>query len=200
MPIPTGPALSLVLLSEIPAGLKVLDALSKEAEVHVLRTGTIQCGHYLILFAGDVGPVERSLARALLLASPHVLDHVFLPHAEPRILPAVAEGVLAWPAAGDTLGVVQAGTPPALLAAVDAALKGARVELVELRVGDGLGGKAIASLWGETHDVEVALEHASGAFLRSGAAGTSTAMIPRADPAVLAALGAGSRFYKEWRG
>jgi bacterial microcompartment shell protein len=195
-----GPALALVLVGEVPAGLRALDALTKEAEVTVLRTGTIQCGRYLILFAGEVGPVERSHRRALDVAGAHVLDEVLLPHAEERIAPAIQDAAIRWPAPGDTLGVLQAETPPVLLAAVDAALKGARVDLVELRVGDGLGGRAIASLWGETHDVEAALDQARAAFERGRGTGATTSMIPRADASVLSALGSGSGFFKEWRG
>ncbi|MCM3875953.1 MAG: BMC domain-containing protein [Thermoanaerobaculia bacterium] len=195
-----GPALAMLLLGEIPPGLHVLDALAKEAEVVVLQAGTIHCGRYLILFGGEVGPVERSWRRALDLSGSHVVDEVLLPHAEPRLAPAIGTGVIRWPAPGDTLGVLQATTPPALVRAVDAALKGALVDLVELRVGDGLGGKAIASLWGETHDVEAAIEIARASFEKTSAAGASTAVIPRADPAVREALGSGSRFFKEFRG
>lgn len=195
-----GPALSLLLLSEVPAGLKVLDAISKEAEVEVLQAGTIQPGHYMVLFGGDVAAVERSFQRALSVAGPHVLDSVLLPHAEERVAPAVRDGAVRWPAPGDTLGVLQAPTPPVLLRAVDAALKGALVELVELRVGDGLQGKAIASLWGETHDVEAAVSLARGVFDRTALGTFSTAVIPRADASVLAALGSASRFFKDWRG
>ena len=196
----SGPALAMLLLGEIPPGLRVLDALAKENEVEVLRTGTIHCGHYLILFGGEVGPVERSWRRALDTAGSSVVDEVLLPHAEARLAPAIETGMIRWPAPGDTLGVLQAASPPVLVRAVDAALKGALVELVELRVGDGLGGKAIASLWGETHDVEAAVDLARASFEKAGAVGASTAVIPRADPAVREALGSGSRFFKEWHG
>ena len=195
-----GPALSMLLLDEVPPGLTVLDALAKEADVEVLQTGTVHGGRYLILFGGEVGPVERSWRRALDTAGTHVVDEVLLPHAEARLAPAIRTGVIRWPAPGDTLGVLQAVTPPALVRAVDAALKGALVDLVELRVGDGLGGKAIASLWGETHDVEAAIALARSSFEKAGAQGFSTAVIPRADPAVLETLGSPSRFFREFRG
>jgi microcompartment protein CcmL/EutN len=190
----------MLLLGEVPPGLRVLDVLAKEADVEVLQAGTIHCGRYLILFGGEVGPVERSWRRALDAAGSHVVDEVFLPQAETRLAPAIRAGVVRWPSPGDTLGVLQAATPPVLVRAVDAALKGALVDLVELRVGDGLGGNAIASLWGETHDVDAAIELARASFGRSGASGFSTAVIPRADLAVREALGAGSRFFKEFRG
>jgi microcompartment protein CcmL/EutN len=195
-----GPALAMLLLGEVPPGLRVLDALAKEAEVEVLQTGTIHCGRYLILFGGEVGPVERSWRRALDAAGSHVIDEVLLPQAEARLTPAIRAGVVRWPSPGDTLGVLQAATPPVLVRAVDAALKGALVDLVELRVGDGLGGNAIASLWGETHDVEAAIDLARASFGKSGVLGFSTAVISRADPAVREALGSGSRFFKEFRG
>ena len=195
-----GPALAMLLLDEVPPGLAVLDALAKEADVEVLQTGTIHGGRYLILFGGEVGPVERSWRRALDAAGSHVVDEVLLPHAEARIAPAIGTGVIRWPAPGDTLGVLQAATPPALVRAVDAALKGALVDLVELRLGDGLGGKAIASLWGETHDVEAAIALARTSFEKAGAQGSSTAVIPRADTAVQETLGSPSRFFREFRG
>ncbi|MFI5119207.1 MAG: BMC domain-containing protein [Thermoanaerobaculia bacterium] len=196
----SGPALAMLLLDEVPPGLAVLDALAKEADVEVLQTGTIHGGRYLILFGGEVGPVERSWRRALDVAGSHAVDEVLLPHAEARLVPAIGAGVIRWPAPGDTLGVLQAATPPALVRAVDAALKGALVDLVELRLGDGLGGKAIASLWGETHDVEAAIALARTSFERSSVQGASTAVIPRADAAVQATLGSPSRFFKEFRG
>ncbi len=196
----SGPALAMVLLGEIPPGLRVLDALAKEADVKVFQAGTIHCGRYLILFGGEVGPVERSWRRALEVAGAHVVDEVFLAHAEARLAPAIGTGAIRWPAPGDTLGVLQAATPPALVRAADAALKGALVDLVELRVGDGLGGSAIASLWGETHDVEAAVELARASFEKGGTTGTSTAVIPRADPAVQSVLGSSSRFFREFRG
>ena len=61
-------------------------------------------------------------------------------------------------------------------------------------------GRAIASLWGETHDVEAAVALADGAILCGRAEGSSTLVIPNAEPAVGRALAAGTRFFKEWRG
>jgi microcompartment protein CcmL/EutN len=185
---------------DVPAGLAALDALAKEAPVEVIAAGTIQSGEYLIAFAGEVEPVEMSLDRALAAVGGALVDVVMLAHAEERILPAFVDGVVRWPAPGDTLGVVQTASPPTLLRAVDAALKGAEVDLVELRLGDGLAGKAVATLWGPTHDVEAAIALASAAIARGRAEGSTTRVIPNADAAVGRALRAGTRFFKEWRG
>jgi microcompartment protein CcmL/EutN len=195
-----GPALASLVLAEVPSGLRALDALAKEAPVEVLGAGTIQCGLYLIVIGGHVEPVRRSLDRALEAAAGAELDVVLLPHAEERTRPAVVEGLVRWPAPGDTLGVVQTPMPPTLLRALDAALKGAKVELVEARLGDGLGGKGLAMLWGETPDVEAALALANEAIARGRADGASSTIVRNADAEVRRALGARSGFFKEWRG
>lgn len=195
-----GPALAMLDIGDIPPGLRALDALAKEAEVSVISAGTIQRGHYLILFGGEVEPVEMSFRRALDLAGEAVEDAVLLPHAEERIVPSMMGGLIRWPAPGDTLGVVQTGSPPTMLAAVDAALKGAEVQLVELRVADGLGGKAIANLWGELVDVQAAIGFATDAMAKGKSQRCSTTIIPRADDAVVQAISSGTRFFGEWRG
>ncbi|MEZ4222881.1 MAG: BMC domain-containing protein [Polyangiaceae bacterium] len=195
-----GPALAMLDIADVPAGLVALDVLAKEAEVRIVSAGTVQSGRFLILFGGDVEPVERSFERASSSAGAALCDAVLLPWAEERIAPAIAKGTRRWPAPGDSLGVLQNSTSPTLLRAVDAALKGALVDLVELRIGDGLHGKAIASVWGETHDVEAAVELADAAAQRGNAAGWSCAVIRRADDMVLRTLGSSTHFFSEWRG
>lgn len=195
-----GPALAMLDVGDVPRGLWALDVLVKEAEVHVLRAGTVSDGRYLILVGGEVEAVSRGHARSRIAAGPALRDDVLLPYAEEHLAPAVLYAVIGKPARGDTLGVVQLDSSPSILRAVDAALKGANVDLIQLRLGDGLGGKAIATLWGETHDVEAALELAEAAARRGRAAGWSAVRIRNADDAVTAAVRDGTRFHREWHG
>lgn len=196
----TGPAVAMLEIADVPSGLAALDALAKEASVFVISAGTVQCGHWLIAFAGDVEPVEMSFARGVDVAGGALLDSVLLPYAEPRILPALRDGAPRRPGAGDSLGVLQTGSSPTLLRAVDAALKGAEVALLELRIAEGLGGRGLAMLWGLLHDVEAAAEHAARAYGRGRSAGCTTNVIANADREVGRALRRGTRFFKEFRG
>ncbi len=197
-----GPALAMIDIDDIPRGLLALDALAKEAWVDVLSAGTVQDGRYLILFGGQVEPVQRAYRRALDTAGPKVRDAVLLPWAEERIAPAIVDGVvhLDDDHDKDTLGVMQNNTSPTLLRAVDAALKGALVDLIQLRVADGLGGRAIATLWGRTHDVEAAIEVAEGATRSGETAGWSTSVVRNADDTLKRAVRNGTRFFGAWRG
>ena len=74
------------------------------------------------------------------------------------------------------------------------------MELVELRLAEGLGGRGLATLWGEQHDVEAALELSREAFARGRHEGCTTALIANADREVGRALRGGTRFFKEHRG
>lgn len=196
----TGPALAMLELADVPTGFAALDALAKEAPVHVIAAGTVQCGRWLVLFAGEVEPVEMSFERAATVSADALMDAVLLPHAEPRILPALQDGARRFPAPGDALGVLSTGSSPTILRAVDAALKGALVELCELRIAEGLGGRGLATLWGDQHDVQAALDLAAAAFARGRGEGCTTALIANADHEVGRALSRGTRFFKEHRG
>ena len=195
-----GPALAMLDVRDIPPALLALDALVKEAPVEVLARGTVQPGRYLIAFAGDVEAMEFAYQKAVERCGDSLADSVLLPHADERIVPAFLEHQTRWPAIGDTLGALQLAHPPTMLAVVDAALKGAYVELVTLRLSDGLGGRAVAYLWGETHDVEAALELGSDRARRGQVGGLSTSVVRNADPEVIEAFKEGTTFFREWRG
>lgn len=196
----TGPAVAMLEIGDVPAGFLALDALAKEAAVSVISAGTVQSGHFLIAFAGEVEPVELSFASALEAAKDALVDAVLLPYAEPRILPALLDGSPRKPGSGDALGVLQTSASPTLLRAVDAALKGAEVELLELRLAEGLQGRGLAMLWGLQHDIQAAVEHANLAYGRGLSAGCTAAVIANADREIGRALRKGTRFFKELRG
>src|SRR5258706_14745367 len=105
----TGPALAMLELGDVPSGYAALDALAKEAPVAVIAAGTVQCGHFLVAFAGEVHAVELSYARARERVAKAIVDAVLLPHAEARILPALRDGKVRFPVPGDALGIVQTG-------------------------------------------------------------------------------------------
>jgi microcompartment protein CcmL/EutN len=143
----------------VAAGIVTGDAMVKRAAVTVLRAGTVHPGKYLVLVAGPVAEVEEALAAGLESAEGELIDHVFLPHAHPDLSAALTRPPKGR-APGDALGILETCTVAPLLAAVDRALKGAAVQLTELRLADDLGGKAYALLAGEVTDVEAAFEAA----------------------------------------
>jgi bacterial microcompartment shell protein len=158
------PALALVELSSIAAGMQAADAMAKRASIDVLKAGTVHNGKYLVLIGGQVADVEESLAVGREVGGSAVLDFVFLPQVHPEVVATI--GGARTPAAKDALGIVETTTVAAAIHAADAGVKGAQVRLVELRLADGLGGKGVVLFSGLVADVEAAVRLATGALER----------------------------------
>jgi microcompartment protein CcmL/EutN len=153
------PALALIEFDSIAAGIEAGDAMAKKAPVARIVAGTVQRGKYLVLVAGEVGDVEESYAIGLAWGAGCVLDSVILPGVHPHVADAV--GRQRRPEPIEALGIVETRTVAAAIAAADAGIKGAEVNLLEVRLADGLGGKGLVFFSGLVHDVEAAVRIAS---------------------------------------
>jgi microcompartment protein CcmL/EutN len=160
------PALALLEFSSIATGIEAADAMVKRAPIHVIRSGTVQPGKYLVLVAGEVADVEESTAAGLEVGGPATVDYVYLPQVHPHVVEAVAGGRV--PELQDSLGIVETATVAAAIHAADAGIKGAEVRLVEVRLADGLGGKGIVLFSGTVADVEAAVQIGVGVLEKPG--------------------------------
>jgi len=150
------PAIALIEFDSIAIGVRAGDAMVKRAPVEVTYAGTVHPGKYLVLVGGDVASVEESYAAGLAAGGESVVDKIFLPSAHPdiaRYLRGMRGRVT-----GDALGIVETRTVAATLGAADRGLKGADVDLVELKLADRLGGKAYCIFSGTVADAEAAVE------------------------------------------
>lgn len=150
------PAVAVLELASIAVGIEVGDAMVKRAPVDVVRAGTVHPGKYLVLVAGDVADVEEAYAAGVAIGAGCLVDTVLLPNAHPAVVAGLRGVRLA--GTGEALGIVETATIASIVDAADAGLKGARVELLELRLGDGIGGKGYLLFDGEVADVEAAVE------------------------------------------
>jgi len=190
------PALALLELDSISAGIAAGDAMAKRAPIDVLRAGTVHPGKYLVLVGGSVGDVEEALSAGRDAGATAILDVVFLPNAHPELIAAI--GGTCREASGEALGVIETATVAAIIEAADAGLKGARVRLVELRLADDLGGKGYLLFDGPVGEVEAAVEIGAGRIV--GAAGLVTRVIPKLHVEMAANLAADARFHERIRG
>jgi len=184
-------ALALLEFETIAAGILASDRMVKRAPIALLRCGSIHPGRFLILVGGSVastqeafqiglqsGEVDQSLGGSVFLGDVH-------PRLHDAILGARRE------LTGDALAVVETRTSPALLAAVDAAIKSTPVVLCEVRLGDDLGGHALALMSGDLTDAETALGICAE---RAGDQLLARTLLPRLDPDLRQLLDHGSRF------
>jgi microcompartment protein CcmL/EutN len=153
------PAIALIELHSIAAGTYAADKMVKRSPVELLHAGTVQPGKYLILVGGGTAEVEESYREGLQAAPNEIVDDVFLPQVDRQVIDAL-DGSRSFNRY-ESLVVLETSTIAAIIRAADAAVKGAQVELAELRLANGLGGRGLAILTGERTDVEAAAEIAT---------------------------------------
>lgn len=147
-------ALAVLDFADIPSGVYAVDAILKKAPIAFVRAGTVTRGRYLVLFGGSTASTAESLAEAVATTGRSIIDHAFLPDVHPALFDAIFG--TKQKVAGSLL-IMETETASSIVRAVEAALKGTPVGLIEVRLSDaGLSGKGVAFLAGSQHDVEAA--------------------------------------------
>jgi len=184
-------ALALLEFETIAAGVLASDLMVKRAPIALLRCGTIHPGRFLILVGGSVASTEEAFLAGTQMgeAERFLSGSIFLGDVHPSLHDAVLGTRKNM--TGDALAVVETRSSPALLAAVDAAVKSTPVILSEIRLGDDLGGHALALMSGDLTDAETALGICGD---RAGDELLATSLLPRLDPDLRQLLDQGTRF------
>ena len=147
------PAIGLIELGSVARGVEVADAVLWEAPVEMLFAAPVQPGKYVLLFTGGVQDVRAGVRRGVELAGDDLLDQLLIPQLHEQVLPILRRRGGRINGQLDAVGVVETTTVAASIVACDLALKAASVDLLDLRIANGLGGKSFFTLTGEVSDV-----------------------------------------------
>jgi microcompartment protein CcmL/EutN len=97
--------------------------------------------------------VRAAVRRGVELAGDDLLDRLLIPQLHEQVLPILRRRGGRINGQLDAVGVVETATVASAIAACDLALKTASVDLLDLRIANGLGGKSFFTLTGEVSDV-----------------------------------------------
>lgn len=152
-------AIALLETSSIAAGLEMTDAILWESDIELLFATHVQPGKYVVLFTGSIEDLRSALRRGAEVARGDLVDQLFIPQVHPGVCEALKRATNEGPKSElDAVGVLETTTVASCIAAADIALKEAAVDLLELRIANGLGGKSYASMMGEVSDVRSAIQ------------------------------------------
>lgn len=152
-------AIGLLELQSIAWGMETADAMIKAAPVQLLDTFMVTPGKYVVIVQGDPSSVESSLRAGKESAAGHLLDSVLIPFVHPQVFPAV-RGESRVEALG-AVGLVETSSVASGILAADAAAKAADVQLLDLHLARGIGGKSMLSLTGQLFAVQAAVDAAA---------------------------------------
>jgi microcompartment protein CcmL/EutN len=151
--------IGLVELNSIAKGIETCDIMVKAADVDLIDSYPICPGKYIILISGDVAAVESSVERGIECAGANFVDKLVIPHIHPQVIP----GILGTVEVNEinAVGVLETFSVASTIVAADASLKAAKVNIIEIRLAKGLGGKSFYTLTGDVASVRSAIEAGS---------------------------------------
>ena len=159
-------AIGMVEYKTVSSGVVAADAMVKSSEVEVLEAKTVCPGKYIVIITGDLSAVraavdtakygyERNLVNTFVLGNPH-----------PSVIPAMHGAAKIERVAA--LGVLETFDATSIIVAADEAAKTAVVDLIELRVAQGMAGKSYMMLTGDVSAVQAAIERARESVSEDG--------------------------------
>lgn len=159
-------AVGVLELKSIPVGVEACDDALKASGVRLISAHPSCPGKYEILLTGSISDVQTAVDHVKMKFGTYVLDCTVMG----RIDPAVVTALLgAQPEAPHgALGCLETYSASSIILAADAAVKAAKVDIVDLRLSRGMGGKGVLMVTGEVGDVTASIEAAADYAIRQG--------------------------------
>lgn len=178
-------ALGMVEVNSVAAGVETGDAMLKIAGVELVSAQPVCCGKYIIIVRGAVAEVTSSVEAGRAQCPGCLVDSIVIPNIDEQVFKAMAcasdvHGKVA-------IGVIETFSLVSCIMVSDAAVKSANIDLVEIRLGRGLGGKSFVVLAGEVSPVNHAVETAKSLYESEGMI-TRTTVIPSPHADLVSAL------------
>ena len=171
--------------NSIPVGIEAGDAMMKAADVELVTAQAVCAGKYIVMISGDVAAVKAAVDAGIETADYVLVDSIVIPNVDEQVIEALSacssiEGAGA-------LGIMETFSLSAAVICADTAVKAAAVQLIEVRLGRGLGGKSFVMLTGEVAAARAAIEAARELEETQGMVAGSV-VIPSPHPDILNAV------------
>ena len=159
-------AVGMVEFNSIAAGIDAADQMVKTAQVDPLFFKTICPGKFVAAVTGDVAAVSASVNAGRETHADALVDWFIIPNIHRDVIGALAGA----PTVSErgALGIIETFSAASIVVASDAAVKAADVQLLDVRVALGLGGKGYALMTGDVAAVNAAVEAGSASAAESG--------------------------------
>lgn len=145
-------AIGMVEFNSMARGIFSADKMVKVSEVDIVTCSPTCPGKYIAIVHGDVSAVEDSVKMGERTADEYLVDSIIIPNVHPDVFPAITGTTM--PDKISAIGIIESFSIATMIIVADAVLKAANVEPIELRLGNGLGGKALFVFTGDLSSVE----------------------------------------------
>lgn len=175
-------AVGMIEFNSTAVGIEAADHMMKAAQVEPMIMKTICPGKFVVAVYSGVASVQSSINAGMAAGKDTVVDHFVIPNIDPTVISAISCAVEK--VEGAAIGVIETFSAAASIVAADTAVKTANVDLVEVRIAMGVGGKAFAILSGDVGPVEMAVAAGAATAGENGML-VRKVVIPSISPEVL---------------
>ena len=149
-------SIGVVEISNIVKGYVACDGVLKTASVEMVMAQPVCPGKFVMIFGGTIASVTAACDYVNEVFSDYIIDVQKFGNIEKRVFDGLngaceSSYTGAW-------GIVETFSVAACILAADAALKAANVELCDIRIARGMGGKSFVSVTGTVGAVTAATE------------------------------------------
>lgn len=149
-------AIGMVEFSSVARGIYTADQMVKAGEVEIVTAGTSCPGKYIAIVHGDVESVRTSVEIGEKISGEYYIDSMVIPNVHPEVFPSITGSTC--PDKIGAIGIVESFSMAVMMETADIILKAAELEGIELRLGNGIGGKSYFTYTGDVSAVTAGTE------------------------------------------
>lgn len=168
-------AVSVIELKSIAKGIEATDAALKSAGIRLVSAHPACPGKFEMILTGAIADVTAATDHVKERFDQNMIDSSIMGRIDEQVIVALL-GTNA-PEKHGSLGIIETFSAASAIKAADIAVKTAKVDIYELRVSRGMGGKGIVLLTGDVGDVTAAVE-AGAAYAKEQGLFANTSVIP----------------------
>lgn len=168
-------SLGLIELKSTPPGIQTADEMLKAADVNLIFSAPTCPGKYVIIISGKVGPVKNAMSKGIDMAGSFIVTHHTIHNVNELVPPAIVgtadiKDIKA-------IGVIETISAIGCVSAASEAADAADIQLVDVRIARGLGGKGFLIMTGDVGAVKSGM-NAGLNILRDSGEVVSSCVIP----------------------
>jgi microcompartment protein CcmL/EutN len=172
-------AVGVIELKSIAKGVEATDAALKSAGITLISAHPACLGKFEMILTGSISNVSAAVEHVRERYDERMVDYSIMGRIDEQVITALF-GTQSTEKKG-SLGIIETYSAASAIKAADIAVKTAKVEIFELRVSRGMGGKGVVLVTGEVGDVTAAVQAgAAHAEAQGVLTGTSVIAAPHA--------------------
>ncbi len=149
-------AIGVIELKSIAKGIEACDIALKSAGIRLVSSHPSCPGKYEIIITGTISNVTASIDVVRSRFSTALIDTSVMGRIDPTVITALFGTQVA--KKSGSVGVVETFSAASAIKAADIAVKTAKVEIYDLRISRGMGGKGMVIMTGDVGDVTASVE------------------------------------------